>query len=442
MTRIALSPVTAVACDSEFRVIDDAAIHIEAGAITYIGSRTQAPPFQPDEQIGGPHLVAVPGLINTHTHTGMTLLRGYADDMALEPWLHTKIWPFEAHLTGDDVYWGTMLAICEMLRGGTTCFADMYHFYERGVEAMIETGIRACPAAVLLGFLPEPERRIANGLAFVREFNGAGNGRITPFVGPHSLYTCNREQWRALIEGARDIGVPIHTHVAETKREVEEVTAAWGAPPVETLEKIGALDGPLVAAHCVYLSEHEQEIVRRHRDNAGATHFRVAHNPTSNLKLASGIAPVPRYLEAGITVGLGPDGTASNNRLDMWHEMRLAALLHKATTGDPTVISARQALCMATIEGARCLNLADSIGSLELGKRADITILDFDKPHLYPCHNVVSQLVYAAGAADVDTVLVDGQIRVRGSRFRQIDVARVCAMAAAAAARLAGCAGV
>ena len=220
----------------------------------------------------------------------------------------------------------------------------------------------------------------------------------------------------------------IHTHAAETRREVADVTAQWGAPPIQTLHSIGALDGPLLAAHCVYPERGDIELMR---GDGEVSSLRVAHNPTSNLKLASGFAPVPEYLKAGITVGLGPDGTASNNKLDMWQEMRLAALLHKGVTGDPTAVSARQALLMATREGAKCLNLEGSIGTLETGKRADITIVDFDKPHLYPRHNVVSHLVYSAGA-----VLVDGEILLRGGALTKLDAAQICAQSQRRAERL------
>ncbi len=429
MSKIALSPITAVTCNGAFEVVENAALHIEDSRITYVGAAQNAPVFDAETVIGGAHLVAMPGLVNTHTHAAMTLMRGYADDMALEPWLSEKIWPFEANLEAEDVYWGTLLAIAEMLRGGTTCFADMYFFYEQGVQAMLESGIRACPGAVLLGFLPEPMQRIAKGAAFVREFQGAGDGRITPFMAPHSLYTCDREQWAAIIKVARDLKVPIHTHAAETRREVADVTTQWGAAPIQTLHNIGAMQGPLLAAHCVYPEAGDIELMRAHD-------MRVAHNPTSNLKLASGFAPISEYLKAGIKVGLGPDGTASNNKLDMWQEMRFAALLHKGTSGDPTAISAQQALLMATRDGARCLNLGDSIGSLEVGKRADITVVDFDKPHLYPRHNVVSHLVYSAGAGDVDTVLVNGEILLRKGVLTTLDAPRICAESQRRAARL------
>ncbi len=437
MTRIRLAPVTAVTCNDSFEVLSDAAIHIENGRIVYIGPQNTSPVFEADEAFGGEHMVALPGLINAHTHSAMTLLRGYADDMALEPWLQTKIWPFESHLQPDDVYWGTKLAIAEMLRGGTTTFADMYFFYERGAQAIIESGIRACPGGVLLGFLPGAEARIANAIAFARDFRGAGVGRITPFLAPHSLYTCTREQWAKFINAAHENSWMITTHVAETPREVADVTTQWGASPVRALQEIGALHGPLLAAHCVYLEDEEVEIVANRRGNDNQSTLRVAHNPTSNLKLASGFAPIPKYLERNITVALGPDGTASNNDLDMWEEMRLAALLHKATTNDPTAVSAQQALLMATREGARALNLGDHIGTLEEGKKADIVLIDFDKPHLTPCHNVVSHLVYAAKSSDVDTVLVDGKVLLRRGELTTVDEKQVKQEAASRARALA-----
>jgi 5-methylthioadenosine/S-adenosylhomocysteine deaminase len=307
----------------------------------------------------------------------------------------------------------------------------MYFFYHEGVRAMLESGIRACPGGVLLGFLPEPQKRIANAIAFAREYSDAGDGRVKPTLAPHSLYTCNREQWEAMIKGARDNNLMMTTHASETQREVADVTAQWGQSPIQSLKQIGALDGPLLAAHCVHVDDCDLEIMQK-------TDFRVAHNPTSNMKLASGFAPIQKYLQAGITVGLGPDGTASNNNLDMWEEMHLAALLHKGTTGDPTAVSAQQALLMATHQGARCLNLHNDVGSLEVGKKADIVLVDFDKPHLTPRHNVVSHLVYAANSADVDTVLVDGRVLMRGGAWTRLDAKAIAAQASKCAARLAG----
>ena len=223
-----LSPVTAVTCDTDFRVIEDAAIHVENGRIQYIGPRADAPTFAPDETSGGAHLVAMPGFVNTHTHAAMTLVRGYADDMPLEPWLNEKIWPYEANLNGAYVHKATQLAAAEMIRGGTTTCVDMYFFYQEGTQAFIESGMRAAPCATLLGFLPDAERKIADGIAWAREFRGAGNGRITPMLAPHSLYTCNRAQWELIVAGAREHDLQITTHVSETRRENEGVAACVG----------------------------------------------------------------------------------------------------------------------------------------------------------------------------------------------------------------------
>lgn len=427
--KLLLSPVTAVTCNPSFEVIENAAIQIEDEQLVYVGEARTQPPFEADEVIGGSQFVALPGLVNTHTHAAMTLLRGYADDMALEPWLHTKIWPFESHLQAEDVYWGTQLAIAEMLRGGTTTFGDMYFFYHEGARAILESGIRACPGGVLLGFLPEADQRLRNAIEFVREYSG-GEGLIRPTLAPHSLYTCNRSQWEIIVATARELGVLIHTHAAETQREVAEVTRDWGASPIQTLKALGATESGVLAAHCVHVDGVDLEIMQHEK-------FCVAHNPSSNLKLASGFAPVPEFLRRGITTGLATDGAASNNNLDVWTEMRLAALMHKGQSGDPTAVSARETLWMATLYGARCLGLESDIGSLEAGKKADVILLDFDQPHLTPRHSVASHLVYAAHSSDVDTVIVNGRVLLRGGEFAKLDAKRISARAQEHATRLA-----
>ncbi|HEX8550909.1 MAG TPA: amidohydrolase [Abditibacteriaceae bacterium] len=431
--KLLLSPVTAVTCDTKFRVIKDASIQIEDGAISYVGPRTEAPDFAPDETIGGEHLVALPGLVNTHAHNAMTLLRGWADDKPLEAWLSEDIWPFEANLQLADIVAGTELALCEMLRGGTTTVADMYFGYEKTVESYIASGMRACPGAVLLGFLPGADEKIARGKEFVRDFAAAGDGRISPFFAPHSLYTCDRAQWQTIIEAARELGALIHTHIAETTREVADVTKSWGASPIQTLQNIGAFDGPLHAAHCVHLDGKDWDVVQSTVEDGA---FRVAHNPSSNLKLASGFAPVMEFLRRGVPTGIATDGAASNNDLDMWEEMRLAAFIHKAATGDATAVSAREALLMATREGARCLNLPQ-IGALQTGWRADICLMNFDAAHLTPNHSVVSNLVYAAKASDVATTIVDGKVLFRNGELKTLDEARIKHDARESAARLA-----
>lgn len=431
-----LSPVTAVCCDDDFAVIEDAAIHIENGRITFCGPRSAAPSFAPDQTLGGQHLVALPGLVNTHAHHAMTLLRGWADDKPLEAWLQEDIWPFEQNLQTADIVAGTELALCESVRGGTTCVADMYFAYETTVHSYIDSGVRACPGAVLLGFLPDPEEKLARGRDFVRDMRGAGDGRVTPFWAPHSLYTCNSAQWQQIITWAREDGALIHTHISETAHEVHDVTEAWGASPVQTLRTIGALEGPLLAAHCVHISEEDWDVVQ---GTVGNQNFRVAHNPTSNLKLASGFAPVREFLRRGVPVGVATDGAASNNDLDMWEEMRTAALLAKGASHDATALAAREALLMATRNGARCLGLQD-VGTLEPGMKADIVLMDFDAPHLTPCHSVVSNLVYAAKASDVRATIVDGKILYEDGELKTLDEARIKAAARTSAARLASAA--
>ena len=438
MTRIALSPVTAVTLSKDAPVVEDAAIHVENGAITYVGPAADAPPFQADEIRGGEHLVAMPGLINTHCHAAMTLLRGYADDMALEPWLQEKIWPFESGLEEEDVYWGTQLAIAEMIRNGVTCFADMYFFHRRATEAMLESGIRACPSASIIGVFPDVPGQIAEARSYVSDAAGAGDGRILPCIAPHSLYTCEREHWTAVVDAAGELGAPIQTHASETRTEVEEVRKRWGATPIQTLESLGALDVPLIAAHCVHLDEADLEIMARRRDGRSAV--RVAHNPTSNCKLASGVAPVSELRRREIDVGLATDGTASNNRLDIWSEMRLTALLHKAVELDPTSLAAAEVLEIGTLGGARVLGLEEKVGSLETGKRADVVLVDFHQPHLHPPHDVVSHLIYSAQAADVTSVIVDGRFLYDGGEHLTVDVERAMAEVDARARRLAAAA--
>jgi len=376
-------------------------------------------------------MVAIPGLVNAHTHAAMVLMRGYADDMALEPWLSEKIWPTEARLTAEDVYWGTMLAAVEMLKSGTTTFCDMYHYFESTTRAMVDAGIRAAPSGVLLGFLPEPERRLKEAVAFCKEWNGAGNGRIIAMLGPHALYTCSRPLLEKFAEEASALGVKIHIHLAETATEVETVREQYGMHPVEAMDDMGLFDVGVVAAHCVHVEESHIDLLREKRVG-------IAHCPTSNLKLASGVAPVVRMLAKGATVALATDGAASNNNLDMLEEIRLAALLHKMAAGDPTVVSANTALEMATRNGAAALGLADQVGQIKPGMKADIVLLDFRKPHLSPCHNEVSHIVYSAGAGDVDTVIVDGRVLVLHGKLQHLDEAEIIARAAAIARRITG----
>lgn len=374
----------------------------------------QAPEGGYERIIDGTNLVALPGLVNAHTHAAMTLLRGYADDMPLMEWLEQKIWPLEAKLTGEDVYWGTMLAIVEMIRSGTTCFADMYFFMDRAAEAADRTGIRALLSRGLIGVGPDGEKALAESRELIRQWNKSDHGRVRFNLGPHAPYTCPPEYLRQVADLAGELGVGMHIHLAETASEAADSLSTYGLTPVAHLDSLGLFEHPVLAAHCVHLTEEDIEILARKG-------VRVAHNPESNMKLASGIAPVPRLLQAGVAVALGTDGASSNNNLDMMQEMHSCALLHKVNSMDPTVIPAYQALKMATVHGAQALGLADAIGTLEPGKKADLILVRVDGPHCIPRYDIIANLIYAGQASDVDTVIIDGRIIMHKRVIRTFD---------------------
>ena len=360
--------------------------------------------------IEGSGKVALPGLINTHTHAAMTLFRGYADDMPLMPWLEEKIFPAEARLEPEDVFWGTMLANLEMLRFGTTCFADMYFFMDEVAKTVEISGMRACLARGLVGVTPSGLESLEQGVAFAKNWQGQAQGRITTRLGPHAPYTCPAEYLKKVVAASDQLGVGLHMHLAETAGEVQDLVDATGLNPIQWMENLGAFQRPVLAAHCVHVTSEDLEILARHAVG-------VAHNPESNMKLASGVAPVPQMLLRGVTVGLGTDGAASNNNLDLFQEMRSAALLHKVFTQDPTVLPAYQVLEMATAGGARCLGLDQEIGQLKPGYKADVILVDLNKPHLCPRHDLAAHLVYAALASDVHTVIADGKILMQAGQI-------------------------
>jgi 5-methylthioadenosine/S-adenosylhomocysteine deaminase len=342
-------------------------------------------------------------MVNAHTHCAMTFRRGYADDMPLMPWLKERIWPFEMKLQPEDVYWGSMLGIAEMIRGGVTCFNDMYHYFEQAARAALDSGIRAHVSGVLLAVLPDAKERLEHAIQFAKEWHGRGDGRLVTMLGPHAPYTCPNHLLERVIEGARESGVGIHIHVSETRQEVQDSLKEFGQTPVARLREIGLLDvHPVLAAHCVHLTD--SDIATLVDKKVGACHC-----PGSNMKLASGVAPVPRLLEAGAIVGLGTDGPASNNNLDMLEEARLAALLHKVAGEEPTLVTAPQALRMATRGSAQALGIDERVGQIKVGMKADLALLDFHQAHLYPPHDIISHLVYAARAGDVRTVFVNGR---------------------------------
>jgi 5-methylthioadenosine/S-adenosylhomocysteine deaminase len=364
--------------------------------------------------IDGNNTFVMPGLVNTHTHAAMNLLRSYADDMELKPWLEEKIWPAEENLRGEHVYWGSMLAFLEMIKSGTTTFADMYFFMDDVAKAAVEIGIRGVLARGLIQFTDPDGKNLQENIELVKKYHKKDDGRITCLIGPHAPYTTSPEYLKKVMEAADENGVGLHIHISETKQEVEDIYKEHGVSPVEYLESLGLFQRHVVAAHCVHVSEKDMDILKKY--NVG-----VCHNPGSNLKLASGIAPVPAMLEKGINVGIGTDGASSNNNLNMFEEMHLTALIHKGYNLNPLILNAREVLEMATIGGARVLGLENEIGSLEEGKKADIIIVDLEKPHLYPKADLISNMVYSAQASDVKTVIINGRIVMENYKLTTYD---------------------
>lgn len=402
-------------------------IAVENDKITYVGAELPAD-TEGAEIIDGKGKLATAGMVNTHGHVSMTLLRSYADDMALMDWLENQIWPIEAKMNANDIYWGAMLGIAEMLKSGTTCFADMYAFMEDVARACAETGIRANLCRGLIGVAPDKDVKLAENNTLAENWQGYDNGRIRITYGPHAPYTCPVDYLEKVITAAAEHKAEIQMHLCETKFEVESCVKEHGVTPIKLMDSLGMFELGAIAAHCVHLTDEDMDIM-------AAKNVRVAHNPQSNLKLASGIAPVAAMLQKGICVGLGTDGASSNNNLDMLEECRAAAMLHKATTFDPLAVPASKAWAMATEDGARTLGFKQ-LGRLAAGQLADIVLWDMHKPYWYPRHNKLSQLVYAANSSDVDTVIVAGKKVVEQGRLLTFDEEKIYAEAEACAQRL------
>ncbi len=421
--------------DDRFTVHAGGSIAIAGATILAVGD--VGAEYEPVETIDCKGRIVMPGLVNAHTHVPMTLLRGLADDLRLDVWLLGYMMPVErAFVRPDFVALGTKLACAEMIRSGTTCFADMYYFEDAVAEATAESGMRALCAQTVLKF-PAPdaasfEDSLASARAFITRWKG--HPLIVPGVAPHAPYTCTVEILRACAELACELDVPLHTHLAETAFEVDQSRRDHGMPVVPWVKKQRLFDARVLAAHCVHVDEGEIRTLKDARVG-------VAHNPTSNLKLGSGVAPVTKMLELGVAVGIGTDGTASNNDLDMFEEMRLAALVAKGVGGDPTALPARDALAMATRIGARAMHAGDVTGSLEAGKRADLIVVDLEQTHHVPRFSrdpgaVYSQLVYAAKSTDVVDVMCDGRWLMRDRRLLTLDEDELRAAAGDVARRI------
>jgi 5-methylthioadenosine/S-adenosylhomocysteine deaminase len=407
-----------VTMDPELTVIADGAVAVDEGVIIDVGTAAR---------------VVMPGLVNGHQHAAMTLLRGIADDRALMDWLTNYIFPAEVEFVDSEfVRIGTEVSCWEMIRGGTTTFVDMYYYPDTIAEVVERCGMRALVSATVIDQRsPDAEGAtdsIAKGGGFIDRWQNR-HPRITPIFGPHANYTLDAEQLRKTREAAQKHGVAISIHVSESPFESQYSKDNYGKTSIEMLDEIGFFDGPTIAAHVVWPTATEIPILRDRKVG-------VIHNPSSNMKLASGVSPVAEMLAAGVRVGLGTDGPASNNDLDMWEEMRLAAFLQKVTRMDPEVLPATTVLRMATIGGATAIGLGDEIGSLEKGKRADIIQVAFDDVHHVPTFDVISHLVYVTDEQDVVAVIVDGDILMHDGEFPTLDTDRITAEANALAARI------
>lgn len=422
---------TVVTMDDAFTLINDGAVAIRGNSIAAIGPTDQILRDHTATAVIDCHNCAIiPGLVNAHTHVPMTLLRGLADDLRLDVWLMGYMMPVEREfVTPDFVRLGTLLGCAEMIRSGITVFADMYYFEDAVAQATTQAGLRGVLAQTILKF-PAPdaasyEDSVESCRLFIEKWKG--HALIVPAVGPHAHYTCPPEVLEACVALATEYNVPLHTHVSETLLEVEDSRKQHGMPVVPWIRKYGLLETQLIAAHCVHVDSGEIRTLK----NAGAG---VVHNPSSNLKLASGIAPVKEMIEIGVKLGIGTDGTASNNDLDMFEEMRLASFLAKGATHDPLVAPARTSLMLATIGGARAIHLDHLTGSLELGKRADVAVVDLTGLHNTPRFNrepemVYSQLVYACKSSDVRDVWCNGRALMRDRALLTVDLPTVTAQA-------------
>lgn len=409
-----ISGGTVVTMDSDKRLIINGAVAIKADKIVAVDTASElARRFSARQSIDAQNKAIIPGLVNTHTHIPMTLFRGISDDLDLQEWLTKYIFPAEAKNVNEKfVRAGTRLGLAEMIRGGTTAFCDMYYFEDAIADETQKAGVRGVLGETVIDF-PVPDNKTWNeAMDYTKKFIGKwkNNPLITPAIAPHAPYTVSTEHLKEVKALSDSVNAPVVIHVAETKTEVADITAKYKARPIAYLANIGLLNDRTIAAHVVYADDAELNLLQK-------LGVGIAHNPQSNMKLASGVAPVPQMLRMNLPIGLGTDGAASNNDLDMWEEMDTAAKLHKVFTGDPKVVSAEQAFEMATIGGARALHLQNSIGSIEAGKRADIAVVDFDGLHQTPYYNVYSALVYSTKASDVRHVVINGKVIMRDRRL-------------------------
>lgn len=398
------------------KIVQDGCVMIEDSVISYVGEKPADVEY--DRYIDARGGIVMPGLINAHTHSPMTLLRGVGNDCALSEWLHDYIFPIEDKLDNEAVYYGTLLACAEMIKNGTTAFSDMYFFSESAVKAILSCGMKANVSRCVTGTHNGYKKRLQEARELFAVYNGAGDGRIKIEHSVHGVYTCSREAIRAVAEAAQLDGTGIHIHLSETMKENRECYSKNGKSPTEIMRDLGVFDVRASAAHCVYLSENDMDILKQYDVS-------VVHNPTSNLKLASGVANIKELLDKKVNVSLGTDGAASNNTLDMFAEMKLAGLLHKGMRLDPQLIPAETALSMATVNGAKTLGRENECGRLKNGFDADVIILDADAPALIPVNEPISCLVYGGCGGHVVTSVIKGQVVMENRELKTLDLEKI-----------------
>lgn len=404
------------------RVIENGAVAVCGETIAAVGSAAEVGSMAATETIDAAGGIIMPGLVNTHTHAAMTLFRGLADDLPLITWLNEHIFPAEALLDEGKVHAGTLLGCAEMILSGTTCFCDMYLFEDAVARAAKAAGMRAVVGEVLYDFPSPNYGPIQKGFDYTRHLIDAWHSDplVTIAVEPHSPYLCAPDLLTEAADIAREHRVPLVIHLSETHKEVHDIQEKYGATPVGHLANLGVLGANLLACHCVVLNDVDMDLLQQHE-------VKVSHNPESNMKLASGVSPVADLVERGVCTGLGTDGCSSNNNLDLFAEMDMAAKLHKASRLDPTVMDAATVLRMATIDGARALGLDTITGSIETGKRADIIVIDTRKPHLTPMYHPTSHLVYAVGGSDVGATVINGRVLMKDRRLMHMDLEKIMA---------------
>jgi 5-methylthioadenosine/S-adenosylhomocysteine deaminase len=429
---ILLKNAQIITLNEDNNIIGEGSIGIRNNTIDYIGIGEHTLEAEYSKVIDCKGRTVMPGFVNAHNHLAMTMFRNYADDMKLMDWLFTRIFPLEDKMTEEAVYWASLLAMVEMIKGGTTTFADMYFFMESTARAASESGMRAALSRGLQGESVEEELdyRLRENLELYDRYHNSCNGRIKVMLGPHSVYTCGEAYLRKVAEKSRERGIPVQIHLSETQEEVKICIDKHGCSPVKYLDGLGLLNDRTVAAHCVAVDADDLDIIASRKVN-------VVHNPGSNMKLASGVAPIVKMLSKGINVCLGTDGASSNNNLDMLEEMRMASYLQKVNTGDPTALPADQVMTMAAERGAKALGF-ENVGKLSVGSAADLIVLNTEKAHYYPKYNIKSAIVYSGSSADVETVIIDGSLVMEGGYLITLDEERILYKAQKWASKLTG----